>query len=116
MPSPESSPSPGGSPATGRPHIPRSEHAGLIRRIAGWLRLGGLFVAALGGGSGQEAGIDDRWLGLAPMYGSFWPPTTSLSLINDPGLDVIDDEDELLFEDGHEVPSWWVIARRPSHP
>src|SRR5690242_20106765 len=29
-------------------HVPRAEHAGLLRRIAGWLRDGGLLLATMG--------------------------------------------------------------------
>ena len=32
-------------------HVPREEHAGLLRRVAAWLRPGGLLVATMGTGA-----------------------------------------------------------------
>jgi SAM-dependent methyltransferase len=97
-------------------HVPRSEHAQLLARIAGWLRPGGLLVASLGGGHGQPAGHDGSWLGLAPMYWSFWDPATSLGLIQKAGLDLVEDEDEVMIEDDQKVMFWWVIARKAISP
>jgi SAM-dependent methyltransferase len=97
-------------------HVPRSEHAQLLTRIVGWLRPGGLFVAAMGGDEGEPAGHDKSWLGLAPMYWSFWDPATSRRLMSDAGLDHVEDEEELLIEDSQEVSFWWVIARKTSPP
>lgn len=47
-------------------HVPREEHAGLLRRIAAWLRPGGLLVAAMGAES-VEGSVQEDWLG-ATMY------------------------------------------------
>jgi SAM-dependent methyltransferase len=95
-------------------HVPRPEHAQLLARIAIWLRPGGLLVAAMGGGGGQEAGHDEAWLGEEPMYWSYWDPSISAALIGDVGLEVVQDGEENVVENGQEVAFWWVIARKPS--
>jgi ubiquinone/menaquinone biosynthesis C-methylase UbiE len=94
-------------------HVPRVEHAQLLARVVTWLRPGGLLVAAMGGGAGLAAGHDQTWLGEAPMYWSYWEPSTSARLIEDAGLELVQDEEERVVEDGQEVAFWWVIARKP---
>ena len=39
-------------------HVPREGHAGLLVRIAGWLRPQGVLIVTMGAGQGGE-GIDD---------------------------------------------------------
>lgn len=44
-------------------HVPREEQAALLSRIASWLQVGGLFMAALG--TADEArSYEDNWLGV----------------------------------------------------
>src|SRR5262245_57735757 len=45
-------------------HVPRDEHAALLRRIAGWLRPGGLLFATMGAGDTPGA-VEPDWLGAA---------------------------------------------------
>jgi SAM-dependent methyltransferase len=92
-------------------HVPRQEHADLLRKIATWLRPGGLFVAAMGVGS-TEDGYEPDWLG-APMYWSHFDSTTNRRLVEEAGLEIVSAREEIEDEDGMPVRFYWVVARRP---
>ena len=92
-------------------HLPRDEHADLLRRIAGWLRPGGLLVATMGAGD-TPAGVEADWLG-APMYWSHFDSATNRRLVTAAGLDLVDARDETEDEDGTPVTFLWVVARKP---
>jgi SAM-dependent methyltransferase len=92
-------------------HLPREEHADLLRRIAGWLRPGGLLVATMGAGD-TPAGVEADWLG-APMYWSHFDSTTNRRLVTAAGLDLVAARDETEDEDGTPVTFLWVVARKP---
>lgn len=91
-------------------HVPREEHAGLFRRIAAWLRPGGVLLAALGT---RDVGAEyaAEWLG-APMYWSSHDPRTELRAIEEAGLAVERAEIETADEDGRPISFLWVLARR----
>ena len=90
-------------------HVPRTEHAGLLERIAGWLAPGGILLAALGNGAGD--GIEDGWLGQS-MYFSSHDAATNLRLLTDAGLDVIEAEPVTIHEPEGDPTFLWVLARR----
>lgn len=94
-------------------HLPREEHAGILARIATWLRPGGYLVASMGGAERGDTSIEDRWLGLAPMYWSNWDASTNRRLVAGTGLDVVEAQVEAAIEDGREVRFLWVLARKP---
>lgn len=92
------------------PHLPRAQHGDLFRRIAGWLRPGGRFLAALGH---RDVDVVEDFLG-APMLTSSHGPATNRRLLHEAGLTVLTDE-VVTWCDGH-VTYQWVIAevrRRP---
>ncbi len=91
-------------------HLPRGELAGLLGRVATWLRPGGLFVAAFGT-SAEEAGYEDDFLG-APMYWSGYDPATSCRLVEEAGLEIVSAREETAEEFGRPVSFLWVVARR----
>jgi SAM-dependent methyltransferase len=91
-------------------HVPREEQEALLRKIAGWLRPGGLFVAAMGAGS-TEAGYEPDWLG-APMYWSHFDGSTNRRLVEAAGLEIVSAQEELEDEDGTPVRFLWVVARK----
>lgn len=93
-------------------HVPRTEHAALLRRIAGWLRPGGLFVAALGAGA-TEAGYEEDWLG-APMFWSHFDAATNRRLVATAGFELVSAALETEDEDGDTVTFLWVVARKPA--
>lgn len=90
-------------------HVPRAEHADMLKRIAGWLQPGGTLVITMG--TTQEDSYADDWLG-APMYWSHWDRTTNEQLVADAGLDIV--SSEVVFETGLDFSHLWVVARRPS--
>jgi len=90
-------------------HLPREEHAGLLGRLADWLRPGGLFVASMGAGASQ-GGVED-WLG-APMYFSHHDAETNRRLVEEAGLRIARAEEETEDEHGEPVAFLWVVARK----
>jgi SAM-dependent methyltransferase len=92
-------------------HLPRDEHAALLRGIAGWLRPGGVFVASLG-----AANLEDwrgEWLGVE-MFFSHYDAETNTRLVRDPGL--ILEQAEIVAQDNEDARFLWVIARTPGGP
>jgi cyclopropane fatty-acyl-phospholipid synthase-like methyltransferase len=88
-------------------HIPREEHAMLLRRIAEWLKPGGLFVASLG----SSACTDWRgeWLG-AEMFFSHYDASTYERLVQEAGFEL--EHAEVVAQDNDDARFFWVIARR----
>jgi ubiquinone/menaquinone biosynthesis C-methylase UbiE len=91
-------------------HLPREEHAGLLRAIAGWLRPQGLLVATLGAGA-EPGAIEPDWLG-APMYWSHYDSAANRALIDQAGLHILDAREETAEEDGQPVTFLWMIAQK----
>ncbi|HYH49457.1 MAG TPA: class I SAM-dependent methyltransferase [Acidimicrobiia bacterium] len=92
-------------------HLPREEHGEVLRRVAGWLRPGGGFIASLGAACGDA--YDEDWLGV-PMYWSSWDHRTNRRLVSDTGLQILVDTVETTLEDGQPVAFQWLIACKPS--
>jgi SAM-dependent methyltransferase len=90
-------------------HVPRDCHADLFRRIYGWLRDGGFFLASLGAGDSPDITVGD-WLGV-PMFFSHFNAAMNRKLIRDAGFKVI--EEQLMPEDGDDATFLWVLARKP---
>ena len=88
-------------------HLPREEHGEVLRRVAGWLRPGGGFIASLGASCGDA--YEEDWLGV-PMYWSSWDHRTNRRLIAEAGLEILVDTVETTLEDGQPVAFQWVIA------
>ena len=88
-------------------HLPREEHAGLLCKVAEWLRPGGGFIASLGASCGDA--YEEDWLGV-PMYWSSWDHRTNHKLITDAGLQILVDTVETTLEDGQPVAFQWLIA------
>jgi len=92
-------------------HVPRDEHAGLLGKIARWLRPGGLLVASMGAGSAAGE-IEPDWLGV-PMYFSHFDAATNERLVRDTGFVVRTAMVETTDEDGMPVGFLWVVAEVP---
>lgn len=93
-------------------HVPREQHALLLRKIATWLRPGGVFLASLGVRGTHDA-VEDDWLGV-PMFFSHFDAATNSSLIRQAGLRAFHEEIVEHDEDGRSVRFLWVIARKPT--
>ena len=92
-------------------HLPREEQPGLLRRVAAWLRAGGLLVATMGAHP-VEADMDEDWLG-TPMYWSSFDSQTNKRLVAEAGLRILDAQEETEEEFGQPVTFLWVIAQKP---
>lgn len=92
-------------------HVPRHEHAVVIRSIASWLRPDGIAIMTMGAGQGGETTSDD-WHG-APMWWSSWGAATNRQLVDNSGFRVISAREEAVDEDDRTVTHLWVIAQRP---
>jgi cyclopropane fatty-acyl-phospholipid synthase-like methyltransferase len=88
-------------------HVPREEHATLLRRIADWLKPDGLFIASLG--SGECADWVGEWLG-TEMFFSHYDAVTYERLVREAGFDI--EHSELVDQDNEDARFLWVIARR----
>jgi trans-aconitate methyltransferase len=91
-------------------HVPRTEHASLLQRIAGWLQPGGVLIATMGATASE--GMEDDWLG-APMYWSHFDATTNERLVTEAGLDIIEATLDVADEDGTPITHLWIVARKP---
>ncbi|MDF8266170.1 class I SAM-dependent methyltransferase [Luteipulveratus flavus] len=88
-------------------HIPLRQQEPLMRRIAGWLRPGGLLVATVGHNAWQ--GREQGWLGSAvEMWWSHPDASTYRSWIEDAGLAVVHEELVPEGSSGHQL----IVARR----
>ena len=81
--------------------MPREEHAGLLRKVAAWLRPGGLLVATMGAGA-VEGSVEADWLG-APMYFSHHDGEANRRLVREAGLRIVRAREETEKEDGRPV-------------
>ena len=93
-------------------HVPREEHAALLRGIARWLRPGGLLVATMGVAAAAGA-VEPDWLGV-PMYFSHHDAGTNRRLVQAAGLALLSARVETTDEDGVLVPFLWVVAQKPA--
>jgi cyclopropane fatty-acyl-phospholipid synthase-like methyltransferase len=87
-------------------HLPRSEHAILIRRVAKWLRPGGRFLASYGAAEGDWS---EEWLGTT-MFFSQHDPETTKRLIQVAGLRL--ERVEMLKQDNEEAIFLWATAQK----
>jgi hypothetical protein len=90
--------------------VPRDEQGPLIGRIGRWLRTGGLLLATLGAGVGEEE-LQEDWLG-TPMFFASLDSETYLLLLRESGLELLRDEVVVQHEPGHgQVAFRWVLAQ-----
>ncbi|MDQ1439379.1 MAG: hypothetical protein QOK43_3008 [Acidimicrobiaceae bacterium] len=91
-------------------HVPRAEHAVVLRSVHDWLRPGGVCIVTMGAGGGGEA--TGTFHGVE-MYWSSWPAADSLRMVADAGLGLLSATEEHEEENATLVSHLWVVARRP---
>jgi SAM-dependent methyltransferase len=87
-------------------HVPRDEHAELVRRIANWLKPGGVFLASLGADQSPE--WRGNWLG-AEMFFSHYGAEVNEQLVRDAGFNI--EEAVVVQQDNEDGRFLWVVAR-----
>lgn len=90
-------------------HMPREEHAPLLRRIHQWLRPGGWLLISTE--AGEVEGVIGQWLGV-PMYFSSFEPEVVKGMVNEAGFAIVDSEIESQVEQGQEIPYLWLLASK----
>ncbi len=95
-------------------HVPRDEQAGLLERIRGWLRPGGVFLASMGADD-EPGDVEADWLGV-DMYFSHFGAKANRRLIEKAGLVIDQSEIAVEPEDRHDARFLWVVARAPRPP
>jgi 2-polyprenyl-3-methyl-5-hydroxy-6-metoxy-1,4-benzoquinol methylase len=88
-------------------HVPREEHATLLRRVVDWLKPNGLFIASLG--SDECADWVGEWLG-TEMFFSHYDAGTYGRLVREAGFHI--ERAALVDQDNEDARFLWVIARR----
>jgi SAM-dependent methyltransferase len=93
-------------------HVPRQEHALLLKRIYTWLGPKGLFVATMGANDPPDRTFEN-WLDLGqPMFFSHFDANTNRRLIHDCGFAVLDAEVVPEEDRGGVVEFLWVTAHK----
>jgi SAM-dependent methyltransferase len=90
-------------------HVPRSEHARLLKQIALWLRPGGVFVGSLGAGSLPD--WEGKWMG-TEMFFSHYDASTNIELLGEAGFDI--ERMEQVDQDNEDSRFLWIVAKRPT--
>jgi SAM-dependent methyltransferase len=92
-------------------HVPRADLPGLLERIHGWLRPGGVLVATMGAQDSPDE-VEEDWLGV-PMFFSHHGAKRNRALVREAGFEI----DTAVIEeepgDRHGALFLWVLARRP---
>jgi SAM-dependent methyltransferase len=95
-------------------HVPRDELAGLLGRIRGWLRPGGLLIATMGV-ENDPGTVEPDWLGVE-MYFSQFSARRNRHLVEQAGFVI--DEAQVRAEPGdrHGTRFLWVVAYTAANP
>jgi SAM-dependent methyltransferase len=88
-------------------HVPRNEHAHLLRRIASWLKPSGVFLASLG--ANETSDWMGSWLGVE-MFFSHFGAEANEQLICQAGFHI--EEAAVVNQDNEDGRFLWVAARR----
>jgi SAM-dependent methyltransferase len=93
-------------------HVPRAEQEPLLRKVATWLRPGGLLLVTLGTGDSEDV-VEDDWLG-APMFFASFDEGTNIRLLERAGFEVEEARVVPFEEPGHGLVRFmWVLAHAP---
>jgi 2-polyprenyl-3-methyl-5-hydroxy-6-metoxy-1,4-benzoquinol methylase len=92
-------------------HLPRAEHPAMLKRIAEWLKPGGMLLASLGYRDCPD--WTGEWLG-ATMFFSHFDAETNIRLVESAGLAIRHREVIAEEENGKMVEFLWIVAEKPS--
>lgn len=87
-------------------HVPRNEHAALLRQILAWLKPRGIFVGSLG--AGQLCDWRGDWLGVE-MFFSHFGAETNERLVRDAGFAI--EYARVVEQDNEDGRFLWIVAR-----
>jgi ubiquinone/menaquinone biosynthesis C-methylase UbiE len=90
-------------------HIPRAEHAAILRGICRWLKPGGWLL--LSTEAADVEGVTAEWLGV-PMFMSSFDADTVRRLVGEAGFEVVETAIEAQVEQSREVSYLWLLAVR----
>jgi len=90
-------------------HLPREEQVAMMRKIAGWLKPGGLVLVNFGAEEAEAVEMAD-WLGGWMFWSSFGAEGMLERVEKVEGLEVL--SSEVVGEDGVDAAFLWVIARK----
>jgi len=93
-------------------HLPPDELPGVLRKVAAWLRPGGLFVASMSNGA-DPGSVEDDWVAGVPMYFAGHSAQKNEEMVREAGLLVDAARLESIREEGGDVTFLWVVARKP---
>jgi SAM-dependent methyltransferase len=91
-------------------HLPQGELAPLARNVPRWLRPGGYFLGSFG--TTDNPGWTGEWLGVEMFFAGL-PPEANRRLVEDAGLEILEDEIEVSIEPEGEARFQWLLARKP---
>ncbi len=87
-------------------HVPRAEHPALLRRIHGWLKPCGVFLATWAVSAWE--GEADNWEGWgAPMWWSHHDAETNLAMLREAGFRIVSAD----IRTGGDETWLWILAR-----
>ncbi len=92
-------------------NLPRDELSPLLERVHRWLRPEGWFLASFP--TTDNPGWRGEWLGVE-MFFSGYDAATTVGLVRESGLEVVEDAVETMIEPDYGEGRWlWVLARKP---
>lgn len=92
-------------------HIPRAKHKEVFMQFHRWTVPGGYLLISIEAGDYDD--VEGEWLGV-PMFLSCYPPDRTKELVASVGYEIEESAIEKQFEEDHEVPYLWILARKHS--
>jgi SAM-dependent methyltransferase len=92
-------------------HVRRAKHLAVFKRIANWLKPGGILLANLGYMDCPD--WTGEWLGTT-MFFSHFDAETNIGLIEKAGLEIRQREVIGEEENGKVAEFLWIVAQKPS--
>jgi len=90
-------------------HLPRKDHAAVLRRINQWLKPEGLVLISVEAGDYDD--VMNECLGV-PMFISCYEPKIMKQMVVEAGFGLIETEIVTQLEGDIEIPFQWILARK----